>query len=328
MSLFDHLVSASLPLVPKPMVRYFSRTYIAGERAEDAVREVRRLNDERAMATVDVLGEDTFDESQTRRTVEEYVRFADAIAEHSLDCNLSVKLTALGLLIDRDLCLRNLREVLDAAARRGLFVRIDMEDSSVTGKTLDVYREVRRSHAAVGPVLQAYLRRTLADVRSLLAFHEELGEPLNVRLCKGIYVEPPTVAFKDRDVVRRSYANLLDLLLSAGAYVGIATHDEPLLYEGLRLVDRLGLAPERYEFQMLHGVIPQTRRQLIAEGHRLRVYVPFGANWHGYSIRRLKENPRVAGYVARNVVRGLFGRADHDSAAGDGAAGDGADRSR
>lgn len=310
MGFFDHIISATLPIVPKPIVRYFSQTYIAGETEAQAVEAVRALNAEQAMATVDVLGEDTLDEAQADQTVREYLSFAEAIDTHRLDCNLSVKLTAFGLLIDRDLCVKKLRAVLDAAKERGQFVRIDMEDSGVTSKTLDIYREVRRDYEHVGPVVQAYLRRTLGDIRELLAFHEELGQPLNIRLCKGIYVEPESVAFKDRDVVRQSYMNLLQILMEGGAYVGIATHDQTLLYEGARIVDRLRLAPEQYEFQMLHGVIPQIRRLLLDEGHRVRVYVPFGANWHGYSVRRLKENPAVAGYVAKNVLGGLFGRGD------------------
>lgn len=303
MSLFDRLVAASLPFVPKPVVRMFSRPYIAGEDLADMVAVVKALNQEGAMATVDVLGEDTRDRQQAAQTVAEYRRVIDAIAEQRLDCNISIKLTAFGLLIDRSVCAENLRAILGAARERGLFVRIDMEDSSVTSLTLELYLEARREFHNVGPVLQAYLRRTLADARALLKAHESLaGPPLNVRLCKGIYNESPQVAFKDREVVRRSYANLLDLFLSQGAYVGIATHDQPLLYEGLRLVDRHRLAAGQYEFQMLHGVIPETRRLLLGEGHPLRVYVPYGEHWYGYSVRRLRENPQIAGHVLRNLT--------------------------
>ncbi|MBI4878570.1 MAG: proline dehydrogenase family protein [Planctomycetes bacterium] len=296
MSLFDRVVAASLPFVPKPIVGMVSRRYIAGETLADAVRAVKELNAEGAAATVDVLGEDTKERAQAERTVAEYRRVIEAIVENALQCNISIKLTALGLLIDESLCRDNVRAILAAARPHGMFVRIDMEDSSVTTRTLDVYRAVRKEYAAVGPVLQAYMRRSLADARSLLA-----EPPLNVRLCKGIYNEPAGVAFKDFEVVRRSYANLLGILLRAGACVGIATHDAPLLYEGLRLVDELRLAPEAYEFQMLLGVIPEMRRVLISEGHRLRVYVPFGQNWYGYSRRRLRENPKVAGFVLKNM---------------------------
>lgn len=290
------MVAASLPFVPRPIVGMVSRRYIAGETLADAVRAVKELNAEGALATVDVLGEDTKERAQAERTVAEYRRVIEAIVENALQCNISIKLTALGLLIDESFCRDNVRAILAAARPHGMFVRIDMEDSSVTTRTLDMYRAVRKEYAAVGPVLQAYMRRSLADARALLA-----EPPLNVRLCKGIYNEPPRAAFKDFEVVRRSYANLLGILLRAGACVGIATHDTPLLYEGLRLVDELGLARDAYEFQMLLGVIPEMRRVLIGEGHRVRVYVPFGQNWYGYSRRRLRENPKVAGFVLKNM---------------------------
>ncbi len=296
MSLFDRMVAASLPFIPKPIVGMVSRRYIAGETLADAVRAVKELNAEGALATVDVLGEDTTERSQAERTVAEYRRVIAAIVENALQCNISIKLTALGLLIDESFCRDNVRAILADARPHGMFVRIDMEDSSVTTRTLDLYRAVRQEYAAVGPVLQAYMRRSLADARALLA-----EPPLSVRLCKGIYNEPPRVAFKDFEVVRRSYANLLGILLRGGAHVGIATHDAPLLYEGLRLVDELGLPRDAYEFQMLLGVIPEMRRVLIGEGHRLRVYVPFGQNWYGYSRRRLRENPKVAGFVLKNM---------------------------
>jgi proline dehydrogenase len=301
MSILDSLIAATLPIVPKPIVRVFSRRYIAGESVAEMVKAVKELNAEGALCTVDVLGEFTTDLSQCDATVEEYLRALDAIVREKLECNLSIKLTAFGLSIDPAACRRNVRRLLDAARERGIFVRFDMEDSPYTSATLELYREMQREYPAVGPVIQAYMRRTLADVRGLLA--DPGPQPLNVRLCKGIYREKPDVTFQDREVVRRSYANVLELLLERGAHVGIATHDEVLIYEGLRLVDRLGIARDRYEFQMLFGVIPEMRRRLISEGHRLRVYVPFGREWYGYSLRRLRENPQIAGYVLKGMLR-------------------------
>lgn len=298
MSLLDRVVAATLPYVPKPVVGAFARRYIAGERLDDAVATVRALNAEETMATVDVLGEDVFERDQALATVAEYERAIDAIVQHRLDCNVSVKLTALGLKIDHGFCRENLQRIVDRAGAHGMFVRIDMEDVTCTDATLALYRDLHARTERVGPVLQAYLRRSLKDARALLA-----DPPLNVRLCKGIYNESPTVAFKDRDVIRRSYANLLDVFLRGGAYVGIATHDEVLVYEALQRIDALGLTPDRYEFQMLLGVLPQLRRTLIADGHRLRVYVPYGPHWHGYSVRRLRENPSIAGHVLKSFVR-------------------------
>ncbi len=299
MNLFNSLIAASLPFVPKSICKVFSRPYIAGETIDDMVRAVRQLNAEGAMCTVDVLGEFTRDLKQCDATVAEYEQAIAAIAREKLDCNVSIKLTAFGLSIDRDACVKNVRKVLTAASKHGMFVRFDMEDSPYTTKTLDLLREMRKEFTAVGPVIQAYMRRSLADIRDL----ESTLKPLNVRLCKGIYREPPEVAFQDREVVRKSYANLLEILLTNGVYVGIATHDEVLLYDALRIIDRLHLSRDQYEFQMLYGVIPKMRKQLISEGHRLRVYVPFGKEWYGYSLRRLRENPQVARYVLKAMFQ-------------------------
>jgi proline dehydrogenase len=219
--------------------------------------------------------------------------------EEHLDANISIKLTALGLELDVDLCRENLEAVVVDAAARGRFVRIDMEDSSTTDRTLALHGQLRdEGHENVGVVLQAYLRRTLADVPGL-------G---NVRICKGIYVEPVDVAFQGFDEVRASYVSSLEALVAQGAYVGIATHDEYLIGEALRVVGDAGLAPDRYEFQMLLGVRPDRADELVAAGHRLRVYVPYGTDWYEYSVRRLQENPKIAGYVARDLATRAFRR--------------------
>jgi len=299
MNLLDRLVALTLPIVPKAIVAKVSSKYIAGETREAMVRVVRELNTEGAMGTVDVLGEDTIEPSQAEETVVEYERAIESIIEHDLDCNVSIKLTALGLMIDPALCRDNIERIVAAARPHGMFVRIDMEDSSVTTATLDHYHEAKTSHDAVGPVLQAYMRRSDDDARALLA-----SGPVNVRLCKGIYREPEEVAFQDREEVRDSYRSLLRTFMEGGAYVGIATHDEPLITAGVELVKELGVPRDRYEFQMLLGVIPQIRRRLIEEGHRLRVYVPYGKHWYGYSVRRLRENPKIAGYVLKAMFTG------------------------
>lgn len=300
MKLLNSAIAATLPLVPKPLVRVFSKKYIAGETIDDMVRAVKALNAEGAMCTVDVLGEFTTNLEQCAETVLEYERAIAAIEREKLDCNVSIKLTAFGLSIDREKCRENVQRVIAAASARGMFVRFDMEDSPYTTKTLDLLREVRNHTQNVGPVIQAYMRRSKDDVAALI---RDLT-PLNVRLCKGIYREPPEVAFQDREEVRRSYSSLLETMLSSGVYVGIATHDDVLLDEALKTIAKLKLPRERYEFQMLYGVIPQRRKQLIAAGHRLRVYVPYGKEWYGYSLRRLRENPQIAMYV----LKALFTR--------------------
>ena len=299
MALLDRAIVRLLPAVPKPIVQRLSSRYIAGPSLDDAVRVVKRLNAEGKLATVDVLGEEVAVPDEARAIAGQYHDVLARIDDEGLDANISVKLTALGLEVDHDLCRENLEAVVVDAAARGTFVRIDMEDSSTTDRTLELHRELRADgHTNVGVVLQAYLRRTMADLPGLE----------NVRLCKGIYVEPTEVAYREYDAVRANYVRALETLVAQGTYVGIATHDEYLIGEALRIVAAAGLAPDRYEFQMLLGVRPERADELVAAGHRLRVYVPFGTHWYEYSLRRLQENPAIAGYIAADTFRGLLGR--------------------
>ena len=301
MALLDRAIVKLLPAVPKPVVQRISSRYIAGPEVRDATRVVRQLNAGGKMATVDVLGEEVCDAEATRRFVDEYGDVLAEIERTGLDSTVSVKPTALGLNLDLDLCRENLTAVVANAAARGNFVRIDMEDSSTTSDTLRLYRELREAgHDNVGFVLQAYMRRSVADIHALADLQP------NVRLCKGIYVEPPEVAFTDFDAVRANFVRALDELLGVGAYVGIATHDEWLIQRGLERV--AGLGREDYEFQMLLGVREHRADELVATGHRLRIYVPFGREWYGYSLRRLQENPKVAGYIAGDTLSRLLGR--------------------
>jgi proline dehydrogenase len=300
-TLLDRTIVRLLPAVPKPVVQLFSSRYIAGSTLEDALRVLRRLNDQGKMATLAVLGEEITQESEARAIAQTYCEVFAAIERGRLDSNVSVKPTALGLDLSYDLCRENLESVLREAAKSGNFVRIDMEDSSTTSDTLRLYRELRgKGFENVGVVLQAYLRRSLDDVRALADL-----EP-NVRLCKGIYIEPTAIAFTDYDAVRANYVRCLDALLDARAYVGVATHDEWLIGQALTRVQRL--QPSGYEFQMLLGVREQRANELVAAGHRLRVYVPFGEHWYQYSLRRLQENPAMAGTIARATVGRVLGR--------------------
>jgi proline dehydrogenase len=295
---FNSLIVRTLPFVPKPLVRVVSSRYVAGETLAQALPVVRELNRERCMATLDVLGEDVTRLEETEETVLEYSRALDALAENGLDSNISVKLSALGLRLDPAYCRRQLNRILDAAGRHGTFVRIDMEDSAVTEETIGITLEARRRTEKVGLVLQAYLRRSRADAA------RAIRAGANVRVCKGIYAEPPEIAYQDREEIRENFAALVDDLLGAGCYVGIATHDEVLVARALTTIGRLRLSPQAYEFQMLLGVAGDLRRRLVAAGHRLRVYVPYGRAWYGYSMRRLKENPTIAGHIVKNLFVG------------------------
>ena len=298
MSVFHSLVARSLPLVPRPLVRRVSQRYIAGEGLADAVATVRNLNAEGFMATVDILGESVHERTLVEQALRDYVAALHAIRDHRLDSNVSIKPTNFGLKIDFDLCYEKVRALVLEAGRFGNFVRIDMEDSSCTSATLDLYRRLRDEGLTnVGVVLQAYLRRTLSDVAALP------GKP-NVRVCKGIYVEPDDLAFKERALINRNFKEAVAALFDRGAYVGIATHDEEVVYEAQKLIRERGLQPPQYEFQMLLGVTESLRRVIQRDGHRLRVYVPYGPQWYAYSLRRLKENPQIAGYILAGMIPG------------------------
>ena len=302
MSLLDSALVRLLPAVPKPVVQLFSSRYIAGATLTEAVDCVRDLNTGGKMATVDVLGEEITREEETRAIAQAYRDVFAAIDKAALDSNVSVKLTALGLGLSYELCRENLLYVVRAAAGYGNFVRIDMEDSSATDDTLRLYRDFREDgHENLGVVLQARLRRTLDDVHALADLSP------SVRLCKGIYLEPATIAFTDYEAVRANFLACLDALFDAGCYTGIATHDEWLIGESLARVSQRGLGPLEYELQMLLGVREERRDELVAEGHRLRVYVPFGEHWYSYSLRRLQENPAMAGTIARATAGRVLG---------------------
>jgi proline dehydrogenase len=292
------LVVAALPLVPRTVIRRIASRYVAGETLDQALETVAYLNAQGCMATLDVLGEDVGREEEAERTVSEYRRALDGIAARGLDSNVSVKLSALGLKIDPELCRRALARIVEGASRQDNFVRVDMEDSGVTEDTIRIVLEARKTYPKVGLVLQAYLKRSAEDARRAAA------AGVNVRVCKGIYVEPPEIALQGREEIRDSYCRLVDFLLERGIYVGIATHDPILVRRALATIARLRLPPTAYEFQMLLGVAGDLRRRVVAAGHRLRVYVPYGEEWEAYSMRRLKENPAIAG----NVLKGLFSR--------------------
>ncbi len=294
MNLLGRAVVTFLPLVPRRVVGYISRSYIAGETLDDGIAQVRALGEEGCTASLDILGEEVKRAEETEVITRHYLEALARIRSSGVVSNISIKPTALGLNLDPDLCETNLRSLLTRARESGNFVRIDMEDSGMTTATLDLYRRLRADFDNVGVVLQAYLKRSMEDIETLKALK------VNVRICKGIYIESPEIAWKDRQRIRDSYMEMVEALLSSGCFVGIATHDRQLVERSFDLIDRLKLVQDRYEFQMLLGVGSALRREIITAGHRMRVYVPFGADWYSYSTRRLKENPAIAGHVFRD----------------------------
>jgi proline dehydrogenase len=299
-TIIDRAIVRALPAVPRQVVKRLSSRYIAGTTLAEACDVVRELNAHGKEATLDVLGEEVTLREEAIGLRDAYRRALDTIEEDGLRSNVSVKLTALGLKLDRGLCRADLAAVVEEAARFDNFVRIDMEDSSTTSETLALYRQIREEgHDNLGVVLQAALKRTLSDIGGLGDLRP------NVRVCKGIYVEPPEIAYQEDEIIRLNFLDALEALFDIGSYVAIATHDDWLIGEALALVERRGLGRDDYEFQMLLGVRAELGDELVRDGHRLRIYVPFGRRWYEYSIRRLQENPKIAGYVAIDTLKRL-----------------------
>jgi proline dehydrogenase len=302
MGIVDRAIANSVPVIPRPIVKKISGRYIAGDTMDEAVKTVRELNREGCVATIDLLGESTESKADAAGKLKDYKKVVDALDEHGLSGGISVKLTGLGLTLNEELCRANVEEIVEYAGVRGRFVRVDMEDSPHTEATLQIVEDTHSQHGNTGAVLQAYMRRSIDDAQ------RAIRAGYSVRLCKGIYDEPRAVAYKDFDTVRQNYILLLEELLRGGVYVGIATHDEYLIWHALRLVHQLEVPKDRYEFQMLLGVDEELRGILVNAGHKLRVYVPFGEDWYEYSTRRLKENPKIAGYVTKDVIGSITGR--------------------
>ena len=303
MSFLDKLVVMALPLAPKPLVKRFASRYVAGETMAEMLETVRQFNRRGMMATIDVLGEFINKRDEALQAAQEYKSILAAISREGLDANISVKLSQMGLLLDKDLCYEIMEDLVSTAAKYRNFVRIDMEDSPCTSDTIGVYLKLRRKFDNVGVVLQAYLRRTLGDVRQITKDLERQGQRANFRLCKGIYIEPRQVSFKDHKLINKNYALVLEEMFKTRAYVGIATHNEELVWEAMRLIDEYHPKREEYEFQMLLGVDPELRNIILDGGHRLRVYVPYGKQWYAYCMRRLKENPGLAWHIIKNMFR-------------------------
>ena len=303
--MINRLIANMLPLFPKKFVWVFSKRYIAGQNLDEAIEASKQLNSEKNKITVDLLGEFIEDLNQAKESKEEYLEIIDRFEKEKIDGNYSLKPTSFGLLLDKDVCYANIREIVARAAEYNNFVRIDMEDSPCTDLEIELYRKLKAEFPKnVGLVFQAYMRRTMKDVEDLMDIHTEEA-PNNFRLCKGIYIEPKEIAFKNYDEINENYIKILDFMLKNKIYVGIATHDKPLVNAAFKLLEKYKVPKNMYEFQMLYGVTPDLRHKIVEKGHTMRVYVPFGKDWFGYSTRRLKENPEIASHIIKALfVRG------------------------
>jgi proline dehydrogenase len=299
--LLNRLVVAALPVIPKSIVGLVSRRYIAGERLTDAVDQIRILNAGGFSCTTDLLGEyiTRLDEADANRRQIEAI--FSAIEEQRLNSTVSVKLSQMGLLLDKGACYKNVRALVELAHLKGNRLTIDMEDSSTVDATWDIFYRLRaEGFTNIGMVAQAYLHRIQDDMRKFI--RQGGGE---IRLCKGIYIEPVSISYRNREDVRRNFMQVLEILLDGGAKVGIATHDDVLVEQSAAMILKRKAPASAYEFQMLLGVRESLRDSVRRRGHPLRVYVPYGESWYAYSVRRLRENPQIAGYV----FKAMFGRA-------------------
>ena len=297
--MLNDLIAKTLPHVPKKIVHWAAKKYVAGETLDDGVKMVQDLNKKGILATMDVLGEFVSDRKQAAESFGMSNSVLDAIHKHELGSGLSVKLTSLGLDIEDEYCFQNLKTLIEKARQYNRFVRIDMENSPYTTRTLNLYNRIREAgFDNTGVVIQAYMKRSEADIRALAPFKTP------VRLCKGIYREDPSIAFKEREEIQENYKKLLTIIFESGMHAAVATHDDVLLDFAREYIKKNAIPKDRYEFQMLLGVRDNKRDELVRQGHRVRVYVPFGKDWYGYSIRRLKENPEIAGNVFKAILSG------------------------
>ena len=278
-----------------PLLRRMPLRFVAGTTLDSAVAAVRALNADGASATLDVLGESVSDRASAERAAAAYVATIERIAAEGLDANVSIKLTQMGLDLGVDACLEVLQPVVDAGDRHGIFVRIDMESSAYVDRTLEVVARLRDSGCDIGPVIQAYLHRSPDDVERLAA------DRVRTRICKGAYAEPPEFALQERGAIGDAFVALVERLLDADAYPGVATHDPDMIERVKDFARQRDIGSDRFEFQMLYGIRRDLQRQLLAEGYRLRVYVPYGTEWYPYFMRRLAERPANVLFVLRTI---------------------------
>lgn len=300
--MINKMIAGILPYMPKRLVWMFSKEYIAGETLEQAIINAKKLNEDGILTTIDILGEFITTLEEAKANKEEYLEVIDAAEKAEVNGNYSLKPTFFGLLIDTHIAYEHIREVVAKAASYDNFVRIDMEDSPCTDLEIDLYRKLKEEFPVnVGLVVQSYLKRTRRDIQDLRDLNGA-GAPVNLRVCKGIYIEPAEIAYKKYEEVNAHFLDDIELMFKENMYPAIATHDVPLVEGACKLVEKYKVPKDKYEFQMLYGVTPALRKSIIDRGHRMRVYVPFGKQWFGYSTRRLKENPLMAGVV----IRALF----------------------
>lgn len=300
--MINKLITNLLPHMPKKLVWVFSKRYIAGETIEEGLLAAKLLNEKNIEVTIDLLGEFIQSLDEANENYLQYKEIITRFSEEKVTGNFSLKPTMFGLLLDKEVCYNHIRNLVALAAKYNSFIRIDMEDSPCVDDEIDQYLRIRKEFPAnVGLVLQAYLRRTFSDLE-MFRKHNSEENPVNFRLCKGIYVESEKIAFKGYQEIRDHYLEDLEFMLKNKMYVGIATHDKYLVEKSIELIKKHNVSKSMFEFQMLYGVTPELRQSIVDKGYKMRVYVPYGKKWFKYSTRRLKENPKIA----TDIIKALF----------------------
>ena len=298
MMLLNSLLTATVPFLPRWIVRPFALPYVAGETIDEALQAAEAVSREGFSVTLDILGEHTLDVKISQKITEDYCSLYNLITQKNLDCTISLKLTHLGLDISKELAAENLNKIIISARPGNRGLTIDMENSSYTSQTLDMYKTALEFYENTGTVLQAYLHRSMDDLKQIMS------PKLRLRICKGIYLEDGKIAFKNGNQINENYIALCQTLLKGEGFVEIATHDTELIHDLDRWISENHIPMDRFEFQVLYGVpMGNTLENLKDKGYRVRVYIPFGDKWYEYSIRRLKENPNIAGYVLKNMFK-------------------------
>ena len=300
--MLNKLIATILPIMPQRLIWLFSKRYISGESLATAIEAAKNLNRQGILVTIDILGEFITTLEEASRNRDEYLMMIETTEKENIDGNYSLKPTMFGLLIDKNICYQHIRAIVSKAAEYDNFIRIDMEDVQCVDLEIELFRKLNAEFPKnVGLVIQAYLKRTLSDIKALMDLQKD-DTPINYRLCKGIYNESPDVAYKKYQEINDHYLEDLEYMIKSNIFPGIATHDIPLVEGAYRLIEKYALSKDKYEFQMLYGVRPELRQSILDKGHQVRVYIPYGKQWMGYSIRRIKENPKMASYILKALL--------------------------
>lgn len=294
--MINKLIASSVSVFPKWFIELFSKSYVAGYSSNEVLSIVEELNSQGFSATIDILGEHVKDLDISKNITQQYCELFENINLRSIDSNISVKPTHIGLDISKNVVLENFNKIIDVARDKSNFLRIDMESSNNTDDTFEIYNSLKNKYPGVGVVLQAYLKRSINDIENLA------GTEFNARICKGIYKEDSEIAYKEKDMINNNFLEMAKLMLQKNSYACFATHDQQLIDSLVELVEKMKIETTKFEFQVLYGVPMNGKlEKLISKGYKVRIYVPFGPDWYEYSLRRLKENPNIAGYVIKNL---------------------------